>query len=1045
MKRSKRNKSKKRSVKKSVLTVNQSPKPPFFTVATFTYNRCEWLAGALRSVLVQTYADFELLVVDDGSTDQTGQVVMGLNDHRIRYVKLETNQGRPAARNRAVKEARGEYIVWMGDDDLMRPDLLARYFETIRHSERIDVLYSNLSFFVDEPGDLNQLFEPIDWRVHRGELVSAKLSGSVIPDPGTATRLAFLRGFDGPYDEEFFRAQDYELWTRMALDMSIHKLDETLYDYRQHSRSASGGYFTDFTLESKIIRRHVQHVSHQELAPSFDWDEPEISRAKLMLRVAQSLNEYRDGYNAMRFIQAVPGWSSDLDFVEQAVLAYVIQGHLSQATALLQDVQWLFEHGERWGALNEKVTRLQTAPLWFCSSTADLADKATMDEMLKSWGWTYDLARTYALQHANSGDVHTAAEAYCLASRLSPTEQECYNRSLELRAAVVSDFARGKLDSEKMRSRLLEVYNPELDADATDHSERKQVHFITLTEEASSSFRKSESAFRHPNDEWHDWSEADPLVTSDVAFSFANQLCDAIENMSGHWVVFIDTIFEVMPQWWRNLDMLSDEAHVHVFRSHLRKDTHIESVPLDVQLSEDDGLAALGMSLHGFVISRARLLDWLREPEESEFMSRESAALNLPVLCLRDESKKWHPFASFVDNGRSKPFSTTELMKFFQRHQNAVRFNRALRQRQNECLAEAQLSIGEFGQISIVCLGMPDVSASAVWADDLRRLSGLTYAPHKYTILINQPNEDQRSLLGQLRTEGLAIKAILNDRVATVPKLINQAISTSTGDVLVILSPSVRFTPFWLSKVLWRFQQTPKLGMVFADDAHEGNPGCTAFIIRTELLESIGGFDLNLEAEASANDFATRIHAAGFDIMKGTDFFSVSPSLVADGGLTKLHFEERPASEAVPEIRHCAYAPLLGDSPSTRPVTIVNERERSALIYPNWNHLESLMPVLEAVHHDDRWTLYFRCELSETKQLCDRLGNWLRNHPWENLEIQLANTPLADDREGGLLVAVDAIIVDEQHPKADLLCRRAVDCGCRTLTPASFRNSITGS
>ena len=111
-----------------------------------------------------------------------------------------------------------------------------------------------------------------------------------------------------------------------------------------------------------------------------------------------------------------------------------------------------------------------------------------MDEMLKSWGWTYDLARTYALQHANSGDLHTAAQAYCLASRLSPTEQECYERSLELRAMVVSDFARGKLDSEKMRSRLLEVYNPEIEADETDHSERKQVHFITLTEEASASF-----------------------------------------------------------------------------------------------------------------------------------------------------------------------------------------------------------------------------------------------------------------------------------------------------------------------------------------------------------------------------------------------------------------------------------------------------------------------------------------------------------------------------------------------------------------------------
>ena len=73
-KRSKRNKSKKIGQE---IDIDGEPvtQNPFFTVATFTYNRCAWLAGALRSVLVQTYADFELLVVDDGSTDQTRQVV----------------------------------------------------------------------------------------------------------------------------------------------------------------------------------------------------------------------------------------------------------------------------------------------------------------------------------------------------------------------------------------------------------------------------------------------------------------------------------------------------------------------------------------------------------------------------------------------------------------------------------------------------------------------------------------------------------------------------------------------------------------------------------------------------------------------------------------------------------------------------------------------------------------------------------------------------------------------------------------------------------
>ena len=187
-------------------------------------------------------------------------------------------------------------------------------------------------------------------------------------------RLAFVRGFEGPYDEEFFglKIMSYGpewLWI-CPFTNSTKRFMTTA-----NIQSASGGHFIDFTLESKIIRRHIQRVSHQELTPSLDWKDPDISRATLMLKVAQSLNEYRDGYNALRFIQAVPGWSSDLDFVEQAVLAYVIQGHLSQARALLQDVQWLFEHGERWGTLNEKVTRLQTAPLWFCSSTVDSSEK----------------------------------------------------------------------------------------------------------------------------------------------------------------------------------------------------------------------------------------------------------------------------------------------------------------------------------------------------------------------------------------------------------------------------------------------------------------------------------------------------------------------------------------------------------------------------------------------------------------------------------------------------------------------------------------------
>lgn len=99
---------------------------PNVSIVIATYNRAPLLARAVHSVLGQTWQDFEIIIVDDGSTDQTPTGIDALNDNRIRYIRHERNKGLPASRNSGIAAARGTYIAFLDDDDQWLPKKLAR-------------------------------------------------------------------------------------------------------------------------------------------------------------------------------------------------------------------------------------------------------------------------------------------------------------------------------------------------------------------------------------------------------------------------------------------------------------------------------------------------------------------------------------------------------------------------------------------------------------------------------------------------------------------------------------------------------------------------------------------------------------------------------------------------------------------------------------------------------------------------------------------------------------------------------------------------------
>jgi glycosyltransferase involved in cell wall biosynthesis len=120
--------------------------PPLVTVIIGAYNAERYLGEAIESVLAQTYPDVELIVVDDGSTDRTGEIAESYGD-RVRCIR-QANGGMAASRNRAIPEARGDYLAFLDADDRFPPDKLASQLAVFEAGPELDVVYGHVTEFL---------------------------------------------------------------------------------------------------------------------------------------------------------------------------------------------------------------------------------------------------------------------------------------------------------------------------------------------------------------------------------------------------------------------------------------------------------------------------------------------------------------------------------------------------------------------------------------------------------------------------------------------------------------------------------------------------------------------------------------------------------------------------------------------------------------------------------------------------------------------------------------------------------------------------------
>lgn len=321
---------------------HRSGQTPLITVAIPAFNSADYIGQAIDSVLAQTLTDFELLLIDDGSSDDTLSTMRRYEtDSRVRVRALADNGGRPHARGIGLDYARGEYLAMLDADDWCEPERLQRQVTYLQTHPDIAVVGSWF-WRVDADG------RPLSDSVRRDPISPDAVRCEMLfrcplHNPTVVARTAVLRDYG--YDEHFRHAEDYDLWARMNATCRMGNLPMKLTSYRRHE---------------------AQATSADELPIEQDW---QAIHARLLTALGVTFNQQDLQYHALlyrgrRHFRERIGHDMDSAYIRWARRWLEALVAANAAHRIYPESTFSAMVGQLWWQVCRKASRAAGTPVW---------------------------------------------------------------------------------------------------------------------------------------------------------------------------------------------------------------------------------------------------------------------------------------------------------------------------------------------------------------------------------------------------------------------------------------------------------------------------------------------------------------------------------------------------------------------------------------------------------------------------------------------------------------------------------------------------------